>query len=263
MKNKPFFWLGGLLLALVILLRGPGGIAAQTPDLFINEILVGNATTNIETDFYEYASWIEIYNGRATSVDLKEYSLSYDEDGFVLDWTVPGTVNVPAGGRVLLYVDEQDAGTHASFKMDMRGDTITLLDPSGTVVDSVDYDMRDGSTLLADVSYGRATDGGGALVYFDQPTPAGPNTTPGFPILVHRRSAGLLAARRLLQHGPDRHPLHHGKQRRDPLHQGWLDAHGRFPNMTGRFSVRRRWSSAPACSRRTSWTAKPMARTPI
>jgi hypothetical protein len=181
MHKKSLVWVGGLLLALVILLRGPAGLAAQTPDLFINEILVGNATTNLDTDYYEYSSWIEIYNGRATSVDLKGYALAYvEEDAAPLEWKVSSSLTVPANGRVLLWADEQNKGAHTNFKLDMRGETISLLDPSRAVVDSVTYDMRDKKTLLPDVSYGRAGDGASAWVYFDQPTPAGPNTTPGF-----------------------------------------------------------------------------------
>ena len=183
MSRRPFLISGGLFLLFLILLLSVPHTAAQSSQLFINEIMPGNGSTTLDTDFYNYSAWIEIYNDGASSVDLKDYTLSYQEYniGAPFVWTVPQTLNVPAKGSVIIWADEEDAkGTHANFKFDMRGDELTLLDPSGSVVDAVTYDMRDGSALLADISYGRETDGAAGWVYFDRPTPAASNSTTGF-----------------------------------------------------------------------------------
>jgi hypothetical protein len=180
-KRKKYL-IAALLLNLV-LLASVRGLSAEQSGLFINEILAGNASTNLDTDFYEYSSWIEIYNGGSSAVDLRNYALSYvdykaDE---AIVWKIRSSVSVPAGGQVLFWADEEDGrGTHANFELDMRGSEITLLDPTNEVVDSVTYDMRDGMDLLPDIAYGRESDGGAEWVYFDQPTPAAANTTPGF-----------------------------------------------------------------------------------
>ncbi len=183
MSRRPIVLSSSLFVLLLILVLSVPQTAAQTPLLFINEIMPGNASTTLETDFYNYAGWIEIYNDGASSVDLQDYTLKYKEakidDPF--EWTVPKTLTVPAKGSVIIWADEEDAkGTHASFKFDMRGDELTLLDPSDVVVDAVTYDMRDGNALLADISYGRQTDGGAEWVYYDQPTPGESNSTTGF-----------------------------------------------------------------------------------
>jgi hypothetical protein len=181
-SKKPVVFLAGLFLIALILLSSIPQASAQSSTLFINEILVGNASTNLDTDYYNYSSWIEIYNAGASAVDLKNYSLSYldFEAPAPVVWKIPVTVSVPANGYVLLWVDEQNSTNHASFEMDMRGQEISLLNPSDVVLDSVTYDMRIGSVLLPDISFGRQTDGSGTLTYFDQPTPGASNTTTGF-----------------------------------------------------------------------------------
>src|SRR5690606_30720773 len=130
--------------------------------LYINEILVGNASTNLDTDYYNYSAWIEIYNAGNTAVDLKNYSLAYLDNGAAspIIWKIPVNVSVPAKGQVILWADEQNKNRHANFEFDMRGEWLRLLSPTNVVLDTVEYDMRDGSgVLLPDISYGRQTDG--------------------------------------------------------------------------------------------------------
>ncbi|MFN2163022.1 MAG: chitobiase/beta-hexosaminidase C-terminal domain-containing protein, partial [Candidatus Promineifilaceae bacterium] len=183
MLRRPSPLLLALFLIALLPLSAVSRTLGQTPQLTINEILPGNAAANLDPDFYEYASWIEIYNNGASAVDLQDYSLSYMDYGAeaAVIWKVPNTLSIPAQGHVLFWADETDKrGTHTSFELDLRGSEIALLDPAGNVLDSVSYDMRDGKDLLPDISYGRQPDGGGDWLYFDQPTPAAANTTPGF-----------------------------------------------------------------------------------
>ncbi|MCZ2115144.1 MAG: CotH kinase family protein, partial [Anaerolineae bacterium] len=154
------------------------GAYAQGQTLFINEILVGNASTTFDTDYSNYSSWIEIYNGGNSSIDLKNYSLAYWDDGAPdpIAWKVPVSVSIPAKGYVIFWADEKNKNRHAKFGMDMRGDKLQLLAPGGAVLDEVTYDMRDSAkTLLPDISYGRQADGGAVWAWFDAPTPAASN----------------------------------------------------------------------------------------
>ena len=174
--------ISGLLWSSLVVLTGIPRTSAQATSLHINEILVGNASTNLDTDYYNYSSWIEIYNSGSSPVDLKNHTLSYLEHDVSTPvlWRIPDSVIVPAKSMVLFWADERDEKrTHANFELDMRGSKISLLSPANDVIDAVTYDMRSDKVLLPDISYGRQVDGGNTWVYFDQPTPAAANTTPG------------------------------------------------------------------------------------
>ncbi len=174
MHRKSFSILCSIFLVVFTLVAISPSITAQSSTLYINEILVGNATKTLDTDYYNYSQWIEIYNASASSINLQGYSLSYLDYEATTPriWKIPAGVVVPANGHILLWADEMNNANHANFDMDMRGDTIQLLSPSNAVLDSVSYDMRIGSVLLPDISYGRQTDGHSEWAYFDQPTAA-------------------------------------------------------------------------------------------
>jgi hypothetical protein len=63
---------------------------------------------------------------------------------------------------------------HANFALDKDGEAVFLTRPNGQRADAF------GRVLIPrDVSYGRRPDGASNLVFFEQPTPGAPNTTPG------------------------------------------------------------------------------------
>ncbi len=181
-RHRPSFvlLLGALLLALVAAPR----LRADTPPIVINEVLAGNASTNLDPQFTNYAPWVELYNAGPLAVSLAGYTLS-DDAGNPAGYALPAGTTIAAGGRLLLWYDEEATGTHTSLSLDMRGDTIALFMPNGTLVDSLTYDSQmDGETLV-DVAYGRTSDGAGTWANFDTPTPGAAN------------SGGLVAAARL------------------------------------------------------------------
>jgi hypothetical protein len=63
---------------------------------------------------------------------------------------------------------------HTNFKIDQDGESLYLLNPSGTIIDSVGA-----VSLLNDVSYGRKPDGSSAWRFFREPTPDNTNYTNG------------------------------------------------------------------------------------
>jgi hypothetical protein len=68
---------------------------------------------------------------------------------------------LPPGGYAQLFADEQPGPDHLEFKLTAAGDTITLHDATGTVLESVTY-----SAQTTAVSEGRLPDGTGAIVRF-------------------------------------------------------------------------------------------------
>ena len=147
---------------------------AQTPGLLINEVLVGNASTNLDPSFTNYAAWIELRNTSSRTIELDGYRLESLPDGattadvFVLD----GSLEVPRNGYLLLWADEHNTASHAPFELDMDGGTLRLVAPGNSVVDSVSL-----SEQAPDVSYGRAPDAGATWAYYDRPTPGAANNT--------------------------------------------------------------------------------------
>ena len=51
---------------------------ADTPNLFINEFLSSNASSNLDPDFFSFCDWIEIYNSEDTVVQIGGYYITDD-----------------------------------------------------------------------------------------------------------------------------------------------------------------------------------------
>src|SRR5439155_26910080 len=68
---------------------------------------------------------------------------------------------------------------HTNFKLDADGEPVLLTRPDGVRADEFPP-----VALPRDVSFGRQPDGGPGRVFFPQPTPGAPNTTPGVTEIV-------------------------------------------------------------------------------
>ncbi len=150
---------------------------AQGPAVVINEVLVGNASTNLDPQFTNYGGWVELYNPGPKEVDLSNYYLTNNLNKPKKS-KIPKKTKIPAGGYLLLWVDENVKGVHMNFDLDMDGDDVALFTPQGVLVDSISFDEQE-----PDISLGRSPDGGSNWLYFDQPTPGAANTTPGYATL--------------------------------------------------------------------------------
>jgi len=116
--------------------------------IVINEIMAANATTLIETDYYNFPDWIEIYNSGTTSVNLSDYYLSDDIDD-LNQWRFPSATLNP-NQYYIVYCDKKSTGRHTNFGLRTEGETIYLSDLSGNIVDLVKYDSQ-----FPDISCGR------------------------------------------------------------------------------------------------------------
>lgn len=122
------------------------GTITVMPDLVITEIMYNPPESGLDS-----LEFLEIYNNGPTDVNLKDYSL----DG--VTFTFPG-FNLDAGSYVLVAVDSvallnnfgQSAFEWDGGSLSNSGETLRLLDPTGMVVDSVDYDDGNGWSSDAD-----------------------------------------------------------------------------------------------------------------
>jgi large repetitive protein len=121
----------------------------------VNELLALNNTINTDEND-EYEDWVELYNTGKAPVDLEGFGLTDDPD-VDKPWTFPAGNTIAPGGYVLVWADGEngDGPLHASFKLGGDGESVTLLDPAGNVIDLADY-----SDQVADVSWARHPDGG-------------------------------------------------------------------------------------------------------
>ena len=147
---------------------------AALSDVAINEVLIGNASTNLDPTYTNYSAWIELYNSGTAAVSVGGLRLVSQREGHATtdSFFLPSGTSIAPGGYLLIWADEQNSGLHTPFELDMDGGLIELRTAGGDLIDSVNLDAQQ-----PDVAYGRA---GSGWAYYDQPTPGAANTTPPF-----------------------------------------------------------------------------------
>ena len=134
------------------------GVSANT-DIVINELMASNETTITDQDG-DYDDWIELYNKSTDAIDISGWFITDNPDN--LDkFEIPAGTVVPANGYLIIWADEDDdqEGLHANFKLSASGEVLILLDPSGNVVDRVDFGAQE-----TDMGYARIPNGTGDFV---------------------------------------------------------------------------------------------------
>lgn len=145
-------------------------------DVFINEWLADNSTTNADPADDQFEDWFELFNAGTTTVDLSGYYLT-DDPLTPTMFEIPAGTMIPEGGYLLVWADDdpsQNDGSsvHTTFKLGKTGDMIALVAPDLSVADSVEFLEQ-----ASDVSEGRSPDGAAApFASFDVPTPGASNT---------------------------------------------------------------------------------------
>lgn len=158
-----------LLCGSCLFLATSAGANTNAEGLVINEILASNASQQLDTDFYNFSDWIELYNGTASPIDLNGYYLS-DDVADPTKWEFQGSVVIGAYDYLLVWADGEDTGLHTNFGLKHEGETVYLYDTEQNLVDSLEFTEQ-----VPDVSYGRETDGSATYVYYSSPTPAQTN----------------------------------------------------------------------------------------
>ena len=90
---------------------------AVAPPVVINEVLAGNATTNLDPAYTNYSPWIELYNAGGSAVNLGGYRLS-DDVANPAGYALPANTTIAAGGRLIIWYDELATGLHTSYSLD-------------------------------------------------------------------------------------------------------------------------------------------------
>lgn len=124
----------------------------------------------------EYADWVELLNAGAAEMDISNWGLS-DAASDPRKYVFPPGTKIAAGAGLVVVADGRAAPSgavwpHAPFSLSAAGETLTLSDASGTVVDTVRFPAQD-----AFHSYGRdpVTNQWG---YLRKASPANPNSGP-------------------------------------------------------------------------------------
>ena len=97
--------------------------------------------------------WIELYNYGNETVELTGYIVFDKEES---SYSLPAGHSVKPGDFLILYCDDQGTDLNLPFKLTSDGESITLQQPDGKMLDHVVFPaMEDGQT------YARFPDGSG------------------------------------------------------------------------------------------------------
>ena len=148
----------------------------NNPQIFINEFLASNSSTNLDPDFSYFVDWIEIYNAGNESVNLNGFYIT-DDLCEPTKWQIPVDIIIPTKSYIIIYADEKDTvliGLHTNFKLKCSGEQIALLDINEIIIDSLTYNEQ-----IPDISFGRSLNVFSEWLYFGQPTPCELNSEYG------------------------------------------------------------------------------------
>jgi hypothetical protein len=141
-------------------------VVGKTIPLQIHEFVAQN-TRGIRDEAGDREDWVELLNAGMTAADISGYFLT-DDLTVPKKWVFPQGTVIPAGGTLLVWADDEPAEgpLHASFKLSSAGDTIAVLDRSGTrLLDSLTF-----GTQRDNVSTGRPF-GYNMWLSFETPSP--------------------------------------------------------------------------------------------
>lgn len=117
--------------------------------VFINEAMTSNKSAVMD-EYGNYSDWIELYNLTDQPIDLSDWQLADDksEKRYAFNNVIlePGFMVIYCSGTAS---NEEDL--HVNFKLNSQGETITISDPMGHVVDTIQV-----PSIPTDQSYSRS-----------------------------------------------------------------------------------------------------------
>lgn len=138
----------------------------------VNELMAQN-TTGATDPAGDYEDWVELYNNNNYQVDLSGYYLS-DSTTTLNKWQFPSGSIIPANGYMIIWADDEviEGALHASWKLSVGGESVTLSNPSQNIVDQVIFGAQ-----TTNMGYARVPNGTGNFV-IQAPTFNGNNQVP-------------------------------------------------------------------------------------
>jgi hypothetical protein len=134
----------------------------------LNEILARNQS-GLRDEYGDRSDWIELYNPKATAVDLSGYQLICG----TAVWTFPPTNIGPQAFLVVIASAKNRTvlALHTNFRLSGAGEYLALKDAAGAVISEFAPAYPE---QQEDLSYGRGSDGNAG--FFGTPTPGAVNT---------------------------------------------------------------------------------------
>ena len=143
--------------------------ASGAGSVVINEVCTKNTKTAAsDGQFYDF---IELYNTTQSAVSVGGYYISDDPTNPKL-YQIPAGTTVPAKGYQVIYcgVDETSGVQGTPFGLNKSGETLTLADSSGNVIEKIEV-----PALNDDYAFGRVPDGGENFSVLNQVSPGQSN----------------------------------------------------------------------------------------
>jgi hypothetical protein len=134
----------------------------------INEICAANGDIKYDPDFYNYSSWVELYNEGDVPIDIGGWHITDKPENPTL-WTIPPNTVISAYGYIILWCDQENTSLHTNFSLDSDGEQLILRNVEGETVDDVLFPKHP----VPNISYGRI--GSGHFELLNHPTPASDN----------------------------------------------------------------------------------------
>ena len=141
-----------IITALIIVIPNTSNDYIKKGKLYITSILTKNDSLKTDNNG-EYSDYIELYNGYHYQINLKNYHLS-DNEYDTNKWKFPDIVINPKE-HLIIYAtgndtcDIESRVCHTNFKLNSTGETLTLTDPSGNIINKFTY-----ATQYPDILYG-------------------------------------------------------------------------------------------------------------
>lgn len=139
----------------------------------LNEILASNTDGLQDPVDGAFVDWLELH-AQGGAVDVSGWTIA--DAGASLE--LPAGTTLPAGGFLVILCDDQpeDGALHAGFKLGKDGDSVTIRDAAGRIVDTVSW--IDGGVPPLDAQTddtSLARDARGCWYRDATPTPGGDN----------------------------------------------------------------------------------------
>ena len=155
------------IIILLILIPNTSNDYVKKGKLYITKIVTKNDTI-LEDNNGEYSDYIELYNGYSYKINLQNYHLS-DNEYSTKKWTFPN-IEINPKEHLIIYATGNNTCNistkvcHTNFKLNSKGETLTLTDPSGNIINKFTYPIQ-----YPDVAYGYQN---GKYTYLDKNIPS-------------------------------------------------------------------------------------------